>query len=47
MMSYHFLDNDMDTFAQYTEGFGDLKSEVFRNRVANKLADNCQQKITN
>lgn len=38
MISYHFLDNDMEAFSKYTEGFGEFKIYVFRNRVANKLS---------
>jgi hypothetical protein len=38
MISYHFLDNDMDVFNSVTSGMSSLRIEVFRHKVANRLA---------
>lgn len=46
MISYHFLDSDMDVFSEATKSLSTFRAEVFKNRVAFKLADNCQEKIT-
>lgn len=46
MISYHFLDNDMETFKSFTQDFTAIRVEAFRNKVAYKLADNCEEKLT-